>query len=373
MDTKTYEHCEHTARRQRCSDPDKQKTLKSHTSSFQNIVLPWCKRTCALNGIELLQLHAVHRAFLLPLHNILYLQKCLQSRMFNISRECQHHNEADDLITIENLGLHYRSDCLFRGFLRHCTLLKGAPVISGSFAVAEYLRSQEVPLTWRPNDIDIFTDSIDTFEWMIYRFNTTVMNPLNLKYSMRRACLYQSDHNQEIIEHDHISSIFSESKTLNAAHVRKRMAEMLHEQRGKESLRSTALQLRPLLKHIPSELHPQKYEIQQTARYHFQSSIPTLIPPNFILIKPHDMNTLPLEKLICSSFDLTLCGVWLKVSESQEYEVIALPDTTEALIHQKIKWRPTAFSLLCTSHCTDCAILASLKRIRKYMDRGFSV
>ena len=42
--------------------------------------------------------------------------------------------------------------------------------------------------------------SADTFEWMIYLSNTTVINPLGFKHFMKRACHYTPDEHQDVAQ-----------------------------------------------------------------------------------------------------------------------------------------------------------------------------
>ena len=157
---------------------------------------------------------------------ISYFQRCLQQLMYKVQNNAV--NTFDGLSCRHDLiGQYYHGDCLFRGFLRRCTQLKRAPVITGSFAVAEYLRCREQTPTWRPNAIDIFTDSAETFEWMIYLFNTTALNPLGLNYCMKRAWHYTSDDNREVFPRN--SPVHSSrTEALNIKYVRQGINEMLH-------------------------------------------------------------------------------------------------------------------------------------------------
>ena len=85
------------------------------------------------------------------------------------------------------------------------------------------------------------------------------------------------------------------------------------------------------------------------------------------------MNTIPLAEVTCFIFDLTLCGVWLEVSEEQEFQTSAWPDTAEALTSKKIKLRATSFSPVCEDDDIKCTVLTSLSSIYKYMNGGFDV
>ena len=122
---------------------------------------------------------------------------------------------------------------------------------------------------------------------------------------------------------------------------------MLHPRRRKAFLRPKAESMRNIVNTMPTAFVPQTCEIETTATYHFGEFTPTLIQPIFILVKPGYMNTTPLAEYICVNFDFTLCGVWLEVSEEQEFQTFALPDTAEASTSKKIKLQATSLSPMC--------------------------
>ena len=133
----------------------------------------------------------------------------------------------------------------------------------------------------------------------------------------------------------------------------------LHPRQGRCFLPLKAESIRNIVNNMPTASVPQTYEIEITATSHFGELTPTLIQPNFILVKTGDINTTPLAEHICSNLDLALSGVWLKVSEEQELQTFALPDTAAALTSKQIKLRATSFSPMCEDDDIEFTVLTS--------------
>ena len=83
------EACGRATRSKRQYATDADSAVKDHTNAFSCIVLPWCQSTCALSGIELARMHAVHRAFLNPEHSISQFQRCLQHSACTLLQDSQ--------------------------------------------------------------------------------------------------------------------------------------------------------------------------------------------------------------------------------------------------------------------------------------------
>ena len=72
-------------------------------------------------------------------------------------------------------------------------------------------------------------------------------------------------------------------------------------------------------------------------------------------------------KFVCSSFDMSMCCVSLRVKEDYTFEYECFDDAAEDLLHRRLRLRPQAFT--CKSRTVDQQML----RIVKYLLRGFKI
>ena len=177
------ERCERAPRCQRHHAPETQIAERNHTDALHCIVLPWCQATCALTPIEIARLHAVHSALLNREHTISYFQRFLQQRMYNVQSHAV--DTSDGLSCGHDLICQFdHGDYLFRVFLRRCTQLKRAPVITGSFAVAEFLRCKE-PKTYMATQ----------WHWYLHRFRWYArLDDLSLQHDRPQPTRFETLH-----------------------------------------------------------------------------------------------------------------------------------------------------------------------------------
>ena len=78
-----------------------------------------------------------------------------------------------------------------------------------------------------------------------------------------------------------------------------------------------------------------------------------------------------LPKFICNNFDMSLCGVWLHVTENQAFEVFTLPSALESLTSMELTLTQTSFSPLYTVSDIEQTVLRTIARVLKYMKHSF--
>ena len=129
---------------------------------------------------------------------------------------------------------------------------------------------------------------------------------------------------------------------------------------------------RSLLDKVPNTFHQRTYEVQETVTCCFRPRcrIPrALIKPSFMLFKPIRMTTTSFEEYICSGFDLTLCGVWLHVTEEQQFQTFTLPDADKALNDKEIQFRGVSFSPTTRNIDIEPAVGETLLRVQTFTKR----
>ena len=365
---------------------------------FQTAVLPWCRATYALSGAALVHLESINRHFIYHEPSFLYFTKQLSIRVHASGTLLSWVHASSTLLSWRPLAIayrHFHADALLRGLLRHLTQLPQAPVVAGSFAVAECLRRQD-RYGWRPNDIDIFVDDPRLYFHIIDLFDTTICKPLGLTAEILQTQSSESDDESEVVsttfsgsDSDDESVYTNPSPPIDPCvpgvwgvqEVRRCIARWLESDYATTCFPNPVLdELRKVPDHLPPRFQRPQYRIIQAARCHFTPRSrmpPTLMTPNIVLVNPRPAHvtseSTSFAEHICSNFDMTLCSVWLRVTAELQYISVAMQDAATALHRREIHLRPTSFVPAPRDICVEDTVMRSMCRVAKYVGRGFHI
>ena len=177
--------------------------VKDNTNAFSCIVLPWCQSTCALTGIELARMHAVHRALWIE-NKAFRISEDVCNNACKFLRDSLHLPMRSLVLAVVKLFVKTTMEIVL---LRILTMLCKHETCTSDYRKLCCCRTLTVarPSSYMAaHDIGIFTDSAATFELLIYIFHTTVLIPLGSKCFLTRSCNYTSNDERDELPMDFV-------------------------------------------------------------------------------------------------------------------------------------------------------------------------